>query len=179
MVRILAPSRKGAHVTGIDTSEAMLEAARQRAARVGASVEWRRSSAESLPFGSRTFDRVLAVTLLCFMKEPLQVMHEVARVLRPDGTFVVGELGRYSSWALRRKLRGRLGSSQWRGGHFSSLDELQRLLEQGEFRVTASRACVYYPPSELAARVVGKHGHVLSCLGQYGAAFLAVRGECS
>jgi ubiquinone/menaquinone biosynthesis C-methylase UbiE len=173
----IAASQRNARVTGIDISEAMLESAGHRATAIGASVEWRRVSAESLPYDSETFDIVLAVTILCLLKEPLQVAHEMCRVLRPGGVFIIGELGRYSSWALRRRVRGWLGSSRWREARFWTLGELRRLLQQAGFRVTASRGCVYYPPFGLAARIVGEHDDAFSFLGQVGAAFLVVRGD--
>ena len=175
----IAASQRGAVVTGLDISEAMLEAARRRAAALSASVEWCRASAESVPYDSETFDIVLAVTLLCFVREPLQVIHEVHRVLRPSGVFVIGELGRYSSWAVRRRARGWLGSSRWKEAHFWSLRELRRLLENVGFRVTARRGCVYYLPSGAAAHVMGEHEHAFAFLGQLGAAFLVVRAEKS
>jgi ubiquinone/menaquinone biosynthesis C-methylase UbiE len=173
----IAAFQRDAHVTGVDISNAMLESARRRAAACGASVDWCQASAESIPYDPGTFDFVLAVTILCFIKNPLQAVQEVSRVMRPGGSFVIGELGRYSAWALSRRVRGWLGSSMWRDTHFWTLGELQRLLQQAGFRVTASRACVYYPPFNLAARIVGEHDHAFSFLGQVGAAFVAVRAE--
>ncbi len=173
----IAALQRGARVTGVDISEAMLDSARRRAAACGASVEWRQASAESLPYDSGTFDIVLAVTILCFIRDPLQVVLEVSRVLRPGGRFVIGELGRYSAWALSRRVRGWLGSSRWKDAHFWTVGELQQLLQQSRFQIGAARGCVYYPPFNLAARVVGEHDHAFSFLGQVGAAFLAVRGD--
>jgi ubiquinone biosynthesis O-methyltransferase len=173
----IAASQSGADVTGVDISEAMLESARLRALTSGASIEWCRASAESLPYDSETFDIVLAVTILCFLREPLQVMREVRRVLRPGGSFVIGELGRYSSWALLRRVRGWLGSSMWSEAHFWTIGELSELLQHAGFQVTASCGCVYYPPSAHVVRVVGEHDHAFSFLGQLGAAFVAVRAE--
>jgi ubiquinone/menaquinone biosynthesis C-methylase UbiE len=175
----IASFERGACVTGVDISDAMLESARRRAAGCGASVEWRQASAQSLPYDSGTFDVVLAVTILCFIKDPVQVAQEVSRVLRPGGAFVIGELGRYSLWALSRRVRGWFGSSRWKDAHFWSVGELQHLLQQAGFQVGAARGCVYYPPFTLAARVVGEHDHAFSFFGQIGAAFLAVRGEKS
>ncbi len=173
----IAAFQRGAQVTGVDILEAMLNSAQRRATVCGASVEWRQASAESLPYESETFDIVLAVTILCFLREPLQVMREVRRVLRPGGLFVIGELGKFSSWALLRRVRGWLGSSTWREAHFWTIGELRELLQQAGFRVTGSRGCVYYPPSALVARVVGEHDHAFSFWGQVGAAFIAVRAE--
>jgi 2-polyprenyl-3-methyl-5-hydroxy-6-metoxy-1,4-benzoquinol methylase len=173
----IAASQRGTRVTGIDISDAMLDSARRRAATCGASIEWGQASAESLPFDSGSFDIVLAVTIFCFVKNPALAAKEVSRVLRPGGPFVIGELGRYSAWAVSRRVRGWFGSSRWKEAHFWSLGELRRLLENAGFRVNASRVCVYYPPSGLAARIVGEHDCAFSFLGQIGAAFLAVRGD--
>jgi len=173
----IAAFQRGARVTGVDNSDGMLDSARRRATACGASVEWRRASAESLPYDAGTFDIVLAVTILCFVRNPLQVVQEVSRVLRPGGSFVIGELGRYSSWALSRRVRGWLGSSTWRDTHFRTLGELQQLLQQAGFQISSARGCVYYPPFNLAARIIGEHDHAFSFLGQVGAAFLAVRGD--
>jgi ubiquinone/menaquinone biosynthesis C-methylase UbiE len=173
----IAASQRGAHVTGVDISDTMLDSAQGRVAARDASVEWCQASAESLPYDSGTFDIVLAVAILCFIKNPLQVVQEVSRVLRPGGSVVIGELGRYSSWALSRRVRGWLGSSRWRDAHFWTLGELQPLLQQAGFQTGATRGCVYYPPFNLVARVMGEHDHAFSFLGQLGAAFLAVRAD--
>ena len=173
----IAAFQKGARVTGVDISNAMLDSAQRRAAACGASVEWRQASAESLPYVAGTFDIVLAVTILCFVRNPLQVMQEVSRMLRPGGSFVIGELGRYSSWALSRRVRGWFGSSRWREAHFWTVGELQHLLQQAGFQIRTARGCVYYPPFSLAAHIVGEHDHDLSFLGQIGAAFVSVRGD--
>jgi ubiquinone/menaquinone biosynthesis C-methylase UbiE len=173
----IAAFQRGARVTGVDISDAMLDSARRRAAACGASVEWCQASAESLPYDSGAFDIVLAVTILCFIKNPLQLVQEVSRVLRPGGLFVIGELGTYSFWALSRTVRGWLGSSRWRDAHFWTVGQLQQLLHQAGFRIGTARGCVYYPPFNLAAHIVGEHDHDFSFLGQVGAAFLAVRGD--
>jgi len=51
------------------------------------------------------------------------------------------------------------------------------LLQRAGFQIGPARGYVYYPPFNLAARVVGEHDHAFSFLGQTGAAFLAVRGD--
>jgi hypothetical protein len=91
--------------------------------------------------------------------------------------FVIGELGRYSSWALWRRARGWFGTSRWREAHFWTIGELRQLLQQAGFRDTARKACVYYPPLALAAHVLGEHDHAFVFLRQLGAAFLVVRAE--
>ena len=170
-------ARNEAHVVGVDLSAAMLRAAQSHAKDTGVSVEWCRASAESLPFSSESFDIVIAVTLLCFVKEPQRAAREASRVLRLGGSLVIGELGRYSSWALSRRLRAWLGSPRWRNTHFWTTNELLELLEQAGLRVRASRGCVYFPPISLAAQILGEYDDAFSFFGQVGAAFIAVKGD--
>ncbi|XCP57420.1 class I SAM-dependent methyltransferase (plasmid) [Methylocystis echinoides] len=45
---------------------------------------------EALPFPYATFDRVLAVTALCFIADAERAIAEMARVLKPGGLFTMG-----------------------------------------------------------------------------------------
>jgi len=40
-----------------------------------------------------------------------------------------------------------------------------------------ARSSVYYPPVRPVAQALGVHDRILSCLGQFGASFLAVRAD--
>ncbi len=66
----IAVSVEGAQVAAVDISASMLSSARCRAEESGAIVEWCQASAERLPFKSDVFDTVIAVTSLCFIKDP-------------------------------------------------------------------------------------------------------------
>lgn len=85
--------KRGVKINGIDASAAMIAAARQRARRQGADITFAVGTAERLPFAPATFDRVGAVTVLCFVDDTTRVLGEIVRVLRPGGRLVIGELG--------------------------------------------------------------------------------------
>lgn len=95
----LAAARAGGHVTGLDRSAAAVDAARRKVEAQGLVVDLRIGDATALPFPADRFDVVLAVTVLCFVEQPPQAVAEMARVLRPGGVLVLGELGRWSTWA--------------------------------------------------------------------------------
>lgn len=79
---------RGASVTGIDASAAMIEAAKERAKRHNAKAGFHVGLAEQLPFPAAEFDVVTAITILCFVDDPSTVFREMARVLRPGGRLV-------------------------------------------------------------------------------------------
>jgi len=173
----IGAARRGAEVTGIDTAPAMLAAARTRAEEAGVSVTVREANAENLPFDDDSFDAVLAVTVLCFVRAARTAVDEMARVLVPGGRLVLGELNRFSVWAARRRLRGWLGAETWKSASFWSAGELQSLARDAELCVTDVRGSVFYPPSALAARLMSPIEPLLSRVRTPGAAFLALSAD--
>ncbi len=166
--------RRGAQVVGIDASERMIAAAKDRATREHAPVQFEVASAASLPFPDQHFDLVAAVTILCFVAEPVPVFREIARVLHPGGRLVICELGRWSSWAVERRIRAWFGSRLWRRGHFRTAHELQALCRNAGLSPGPVRGAIYYPRWTAAARLLAPFDLTLSRLGTFGAAFLAV-----
>lgn len=168
----LAAAARGASVVGVDLSQAMLETARRRAKEGGVEVEWQLADATALPFGEDTFDVVLAVTVLCFVPDAARAVNEMARVLRPGGHLVLGELGRWSVWAAWRRLRGWFGSTTWRSASFRTADELRSLVAGAGLTVDDVRGAVYYPPSATGARLGRPLDRLLGRFTTVGAAFL-------
>ncbi|MFQ5953508.1 MAG: class I SAM-dependent methyltransferase [Kiloniellales bacterium] len=145
--------KRDAKVVGVDASTAMIEAARQRAEQYQADLDFRVAVAEHLPFPAERFDVVVVVTVLCFVEDAAPVFREMARVLRPGGRLVVGELGKWSSWAAIRRIRGWLGSPLWRKGRFRTIRELRGPAEQAGLVVETVRGAIYYPRCGLAAQL--------------------------
>jgi ubiquinone/menaquinone biosynthesis C-methylase UbiE len=75
---------RGAKVVGIDLFSGMLESA----SRAG-TVDLVAADAGSLPFADESFDVVCLNHMLGFAPDPMQVLREAHRVLRPEGTVAV------------------------------------------------------------------------------------------
>lgn len=87
--RLLA-ERSGVHgeVVGIDTNAELLEIAKKMPA-VGAATSYETADARRLPFDDRSFDFVLARSLLQHLSDPEVVISEMVRVCRPGGGVAV------------------------------------------------------------------------------------------
>jgi SAM-dependent methyltransferase len=167
-------ARRGAVTAGIDRSEAMLAAAHNRAADAGLGVDLQLGDARALPFDDESFDIVIAVTVLCFLPDPQEAINEMSRVLAPGGRLVIGELGKWSTWAAWRRLRGWLGSTTWRNVSFRNARRLTGFTDHAGLETATTRGAVYYPPLALLAGAIAPIEERLSCVTTLGAAFVAV-----
>jgi len=80
---------KDAAITGIDFSEAMLEKARERAARKDMrNTRLLQMDAADLKFADGSFDIVYAPYLISVVPDPVKVAQEMRRVCRPGGRII-------------------------------------------------------------------------------------------
>ena len=85
--RILA--RKGATVTGVDSSAKLIEAARTQNLNDALNVSFDVASVDELPYPDSTFDLVVCNHLLNDLRDPSKPISEFARVLRDGGRLVI------------------------------------------------------------------------------------------
>lgn len=167
-------AKGGADVTGLDSDPRMLDAARLRLDVEQTSARLLSGDAQALPFETASFDLVTAVTLLCLVPDPDRAVQEIARVLRPGGRLVVGELHRQSYWAAERRVRGWLGSATWKAAHFWNVAELRRLLARSGLKADKVRGAIFYPPIGRLAGLMAKVDPWLGRRTTIGGAFIAL-----
>lgn len=86
----LAFAKAGAEVTATDLTPAMLETAKTFIAEQGVdSVVFQEASAEALPFENQSFDIVTCRIAAHHFAEPKKFVGEVARILKPEGLFLL------------------------------------------------------------------------------------------
>jgi len=167
-------ARRGAVVTGLDADPMMIAAAHRRSAIENTQLKLVEGRAEQLPFDDESFDCVLAVTVLCFVQGAEHAVTEMARVLKPGGRLVIGELGRWSWWAAHRRIRGWLGHPTWQATKFRTSKELCSLSRTAGLRVIEIRGAVHYPPCRIVAELLAPIDLWLGRKTTFGSAFIAV-----
>jgi ubiquinone/menaquinone biosynthesis C-methylase UbiE len=82
----LSASHPQARLAGIDPSPEMLAIAR---ARLPPGIELKQSWAEGIPYTDEAFDVVVSCNVFHYIREPLDALTEMLRVLRPGGALVI------------------------------------------------------------------------------------------
>lgn len=95
-------ARAGCDCYGVDLTEAGIETTRERLALYGLHSQLQRVDAETLPFEDGCFDLVYSWGVIHHSQQPERIVAEIARVLRPGGTFIGMLYGRRSvtAWLL-------------------------------------------------------------------------------
>jgi ubiquinone/menaquinone biosynthesis C-methylase UbiE len=91
-------TRPGTAIIGVDHSPVLIDAARRLTADEGLSdnVLYQVGDAHNVPYGDDGFDIVTLRTLISHVDDPLQVLREARRLVRPGGTVAVFD-GDYAS----------------------------------------------------------------------------------
>jgi ubiquinone/menaquinone biosynthesis C-methylase UbiE len=164
------------HIVGCDIDPQMIARATSEAVRHKAAIDYVLAAAENLPFRDQSFDIVTIITVLAFIPKPEVAVREIARVLKPGGRLVIGDLGKWSLWAASRRTRGWLGlAPMWNAARFRSAGELRALVQAAELRVEHLSGAVYYPRCQWIARLMAGVDPSLGELTTFGAAFLAIQ----
>ena len=99
---------------------------------------------DELAFECCSLDLVLLPHVLEFNAHPHQILREVERVLRPEGSVIICGFNPRSLWGMRRALGAKTGYP-W-CGDFIALPRLKDWLALLGFEVVAGRFACYAPP---------------------------------
>lgn len=136
-------AKAGCLVTGIDASAAMLAVARDKAGREGAAITFREMDAGRLSFPDGAFDGAISMAAFEFIKEPVQALHEMLRVVKKGGYVLIGTINKESAWGRLYLSEAYRRETVFKYADFRTLAEMENwrkdlLVETGE--------CLFVPP---------------------------------
>jgi ubiquinone/menaquinone biosynthesis C-methylase UbiE len=135
---------------GADLSLPMLNQAKQRG------IQALCADAHHLPFKDETFDFALIVLTLCFLHDPQQAIAETRRVLRSNGTIILGMIDKDSFLGRLYQLRK---SKFYEAARFFSVRQMTRLLKTQAFHTFSYHQTIFKHPNEVKAIEPTKPGH--------------------
>lgn len=159
---------EGARVAGLDLDENALAFARRHSPQ---QLQFVLGDAVCLPFEDRSFDRVMSVTALCFVRQWPQAIAEIVRVCRRR--FVLGLLHRHSLLWLQKGRRGGLGA--YRGAHWHTPAEIAAVLAKLPVTDVRYSFGVFLPGGSVVARMAERALPSVLPLGS----FMAVSAVCA
>ena len=165
-------------VTGVDQSEDFIAVAKTLAANegVGDRVQFAVGDAHKLDFPAASFDAAIAHTLISHVRDPVAVLEEAARVVRPGGFVAVFD-GDYASLTFGGSdpHLGEVVEPALQAMIMSSprvMRELSRLLPKAGLRLISMQANVYAEAgsSTFMLNLAETYGRLIASTGQLPAA---------
>jgi ubiquinone/menaquinone biosynthesis C-methylase UbiE len=140
---------RGAKVTGLDSSPAMLKISGEKAHKAGVSerVTLVEGGATSLPFPDASFDAVICINALNHIPNQVEVLREIARVAKHSATVVTNYTNFCSPYlpvALYVLLRGRAWNKDVYTTWFSP-PEIGRLHRLAGLKIERTCGVVHWP----------------------------------
>lgn len=149
---------RGVAITAVDLSEPMLRQARRRSAAT-LDVGLLLGDVERLPFPDAAFDTVVATCVFCSVRDPVQGLREVERVVKADGQVLLLEhvrprnpvLGRIADAVspLTRRLLGPELNRRTEDNVRAAGLELVQVRREGIWREIVARRRVERGPDEV------------------------------
>ncbi len=129
-------------VFGVDPSVKALEMAEKRG------IKTVQATGEKLPFKDKIFRYVLIIVTLCFVDNPLAVLREAERVLRPDGSIIIGLVPKDSPWGLFYEEKKKEGHPFYRNAKFYTLKDTENLLKAAGLKISRVSSTLLQRPDE-------------------------------
>lgn len=125
---------------GIDPSPRMLGIAAGRGIRVYEGY------AEELPFPDSSFDGILIALALCFIPDIREALDQCHRILRTEGSLLLGDIPADSQWGKAYEKEKAEGHPVWEQANFLPVSELAALVDKAGFQLRQAASTLFWEP---------------------------------
>jgi len=154
---------------GLDPSLPMLRTAGSRGLKICAGVS------ENLPFPGASMDGVLMALTFCFLKDPALSLKECARVLRPQGTLLLGFIPAGSAWGRLYERKKAELHPVYSLASFYTVGEALTIAESSGFIHTGSASTLFGDPEQNPAAESRVRSGLFSDAGFVGLLFVKAK----
>lgn len=131
-----------AGATGIDPSVNSLKIAEKRG------VKTMHGYGENLPFEDETFGCILIVVTLCFVERPREVLREAKRVLKKDGSIIIGVVPKDSPWGVFYEEKKKEGHPFYTEARFYTFNDIKEMVVEAGLTIVRIRSTLLQRPDE-------------------------------
>ncbi|MGW1253692.1 SAM-dependent methyltransferase [Streptomyces sp. NPDC002513] len=161
----------GSKVTGITVSHEQVKRASARASAAGVAdqVSFQYADAAALPFEENSFDAVWALESIIHMPDRVQVLREIARVIRPGGRVVLTDFFERAPIPDRKRSAVAKFYENWVMGPRVTIDDYPRLVREAGLRLVEvsdiSEQVMRRTLEGIARRIARDREHIDDTLG--------------
>lgn len=137
-------AKKGCKVIGIDVSDEMLDIARVKALKEGLEIEFHNMNVYDLKFDNETFDGAFSMAAFEFITEPDKALEEIFRVIKKDGSILVGTINKDSKWGELYQTEEYQNNTVFKHADFKTLEDLKQIMSE---KIIASGESLFVSPS--------------------------------
>lgn len=122
---MLAKTFPDCEVVGIDLSEPLLKIAEgsDQATQLGERVKFEKADVQQIPYQDNSFDVVINLNMIHLVQDPISMLNEMERILKPDGVLFIADLKRSWLGIIEKEIKSAL-----------TLSEAIELLKQSSLR---------------------------------------------
>ncbi len=117
-------------VIGIDPSLNALKMAEKRG------IKTVHGDGEHLPFQDKTFGCILIIVTLCFVENPLGVLREAKRVLKKNGSMLLGIVPKDSPWGIFYEEKKKAGHPFSGSARFYTVKDIETMLHRAGLKIS-------------------------------------------
>ncbi|MFH1214946.1 MAG: class I SAM-dependent methyltransferase [Pseudomonadota bacterium] len=128
---------------GIDPARAPLKLSSRRGIHVAQAI------GEEMPFGDCAVATVYLLFTLCFLADPLRVIGECYRILKPHGHLVLGMVPAGGAWGRALQAKKERNHPFYRHAAFYKGEQVGQWLREVGFFITEQRSSLFQEPGEL------------------------------
>ena len=113
---VLAKMLPDCKVVGIDLSEQLLKIAEgsDQAAQLGERIKFEKADVQQIPYQDNSFDVVINLNMLHLVEDPIRMLNEMERILKPDGLLFIADLRRSWLGIIEKEIKSSLTLSEAR-----------------------------------------------------------------
>jgi len=128
---------------GIDPAVNALKMAQMRG------INTVQANGEHMPFKDEAFGCILIIVTLCFVENPHEVLKETKRVLKSDGSIIIGLVPKDSPWGAFYEEKKNQRHPFYSNAQFYTLKDVKRMLENRGLLISEIKSTLFQRPDEI------------------------------